>query len=95
MIVLATASMSGATEMHLALQQRLQEIRDRSAAIVRKGIEDGSIRHGIDPQAAAAVREALTRGIVLQFLVDEEFFDLARARKAAREAMDAWLTRPT
>jgi len=91
MIVLATESMSGATEVRQALQEALAGLRDRFAHMLERGLEDGSVRATIDPQSTGAVLQGMLRGIVLQFLVDEDNFDLDGAKRAAKEALTDWI----
>lgn len=47
-----------------------QVFRDALAAMIASGIDDGSIRAGIDPQTAAVVIVGMLRGVALQLILD-------------------------
>lgn len=46
--------------------------RSALVAMIRAGVEDGSIRPTIDPEAAAVIIVGVLRGVALQLLVDPE-----------------------
>jgi AcrR family transcriptional regulator len=45
--------------------------RDALVTMIEMGVEDGSVRAGIDPQAAAVIIVGVLRGVALQLIVDE------------------------
>jgi AcrR family transcriptional regulator len=63
--------------------------REHVAAAVREGIEDGSIRSGADPEAAAFAIVGQLRGISLQLQLAPDAVDLA----ALADEVGAWLDR--
>lgn len=83
MLVLATESATEPPEVRRAVRQHFGGVRERFAVMLRAGIEDGSVRDSCVPEHHAGVLQGLLRGIVLQYLLDPEGFDLAGTKEAA------------
>lgn len=89
MLVLGTGSIGELGPVTVAVRDTYQSFRDDLRGFIARGLDDGSIRHGIDPGAHAIVIEAFLRGIVLQYLVDPDHVDLKTVTVAAFETVDA------
>lgn len=64
-----------------------QRFRREAAAWLEQGKQRGEIRPNLDPEAEALLLVAAIRGIVSQWLVEAEGFDVAGARAALRESL--------
>jgi AcrR family transcriptional regulator len=82
MLILAIESGSEDTNVRRVVQLAYRQLRDTYAQILRSGLEDGTIRPDLDPDAHAAVMQGTLRGIVLQYSLDPDF-DLAAVKAAA------------
>ncbi|MCW2785535.1 MAG: transcriptional regulator, TetR family [Marmoricola sp.] len=59
--------------------------------LIRAGIEDGSVRADIDPEATAVVVVGLLRGVALQFMLDPASGNRAGALQVLLGSLDAML----
>ncbi|MDI9915363.1 TetR/AcrR family transcriptional regulator [Rhodococcus sp. IEGM 1379] len=91
MLVLATESVNGPTELAAALRSAFAAQKQMIAEFVREGIIDGSIRPDVSPDGTAAVVQGILRGVVLINIVDPEDIDLAEARSTAIEMVNRQL----
>jgi hypothetical protein len=64
-----------------------QRLRREAAAWLEQGRQRGEIRPDLDPEAEASLLVAAIRGIISQWLVEAEDFDVAGARAALRESL--------
>lgn len=87
MLVLATESAVGAPDVRRAVQDAYAVVRDNFAQMLAAGIADGTVRDDLDPRAHAGVLQGMLRGIVLQYLLDPDGFDLGSTRNAALAAL--------
>jgi AcrR family transcriptional regulator len=74
------------------LHDRISEIhegfRREVARYVRKGIQRGEVRTGVDPAAISRVFVGALRGCAYQWLLDQDEFPLVETLDALSEAMD-------
>lgn len=72
------------TEFHRSLRADL-------ARLLRRGLCDGSVRHGADPEAEAALVVAGLRGLAYQWALDPGDIDLAAALAHLSQTIDTRL----
>ncbi len=72
-----------------------RQMRASLAATVRRGIEDGSIAAGCDPEREAELIVATLRGLAYQWRLDPEEFDPVPALAHAVAATEARLAAPS
>ncbi len=65
--------------------------RTSLATLIRGGIDDGSIRGDLDPEAGAVVVVGLLRGVALQFMLDPTSGNRASALGVVTGSLDAML----
>jgi hypothetical protein len=65
------------------VQEAYALIRETFFAMLRTGMADGTVRDTLDPEAHAGVLQGMLRGIVLQYSLDPEGFDLEGIKRAA------------
>ncbi|WP_162795569.1 TetR/AcrR family transcriptional regulator [Nonomuraea lactucae] len=88
MLVLAIESGTESTAVRRAVQDAYARVREIYVRMLRKGIEDGTVRGTVDPEAHAGVLQGMLRGIVLQYSLDPEGFDLESMKKAALASLE-------
>jgi hypothetical protein len=69
--------MTAAPELHPRMIELNRRFSSSLQDLLRRGVEEGSIRPGIEPISTALVLESLLRGLALQWFVDREHFNLA------------------
>jgi hypothetical protein len=91
MLILAIESGSEDTNVRRVVQLAYRQLRDTYAQILRSGMDDGTIRANLDPDAQAAVMQGALRGIVLQYSLDPDI-DLEAIKAAALASLRHDLT---
>jgi AcrR family transcriptional regulator len=79
---LVYAALGPIPQLRAELMLLHQELRERIAEWIRKGIERGEIRSDVDPLDEAAIFHGAMRGIGHQWMLDPESVDLERAYAA-------------
>lgn len=68
-------------------------LRAALSAMVRAGIEDGSVSAAVDPDTTAVVVVGLIRGVALQLMVDPGAGSVTASKRAVLEHVDRMLQR--
>ena len=81
-LILITESVAAQPQLREAIQALNAVLRDSLRQQLVRGLEDGSIRSGIDPAAESLVLASILRGLALQWLVDPAAIDLGQAQES-------------
>jgi len=81
-LILITESVAAQPQLREAIQALNAVLRDGVRQQLARGLDDGSIRSGVDPAAESLVIASILRGLALQWLVDPALIDLAQAQES-------------
>jgi len=81
-LILITESVAAQPQLREAIQALNAVLRDSLRQQLVRGVEDGSIRSGIDPAAESLIIASILRGLALQWLVDPAAIDLGQAQES-------------
>jgi AcrR family transcriptional regulator len=84
--MLLASAVAEASELRAAFAANHEQVKVRLASLVAKGQADGSIRPGIDADAAALMIGSLQLGLSVQLLVDPQM-DLDPIRRTALDTL--------
>jgi AcrR family transcriptional regulator len=90
-IVLLAEALAHSPDLRDTRVERDRILRQSLAALIASGVEDGSIRGSVDPDAASLLVVGMLRGTVMQLLLDPDCADVVDVVASIEDLLAAML----